>query len=51
MRRSRKPLVANHRMAVAGGLVAAGVAVVLLWDAYEGRGNVRPLALRFIPGP
>ncbi len=44
----RFPKVKSQRVAIAGGLVALGVAWALLYDAYEGRGKKSPLPLRVV---
>lgn len=41
-----RPLVANRETALALGLALWLAGAVLLWDAYERRGQRRPLAIR-----
>lgn len=45
----RKPLVANQELAIAGGVVFTVVAMILFFDAYEGRDAPRPWWLRLVP--
>lgn len=46
----RRPLIRNQQTAVVVGLGLLGAAVLVLHDAYDGRGLRTPLALRpFLP--
>jgi hypothetical protein len=40
------PIVANQRTAVIAGLTMILVGTWLVYDAYEGRGKIRPLLMR-----
>lgn len=41
-----RPLVANRNVALYGGLAMFAAGLVLLYDAYPGRGRKTPLPLR-----
>jgi len=45
----RKPLVANQDVALVGGVVLTVGAMILFYDAYEGRDAKRPWWLRLVP--
>jgi hypothetical protein len=44
-----KPWVRDRKVALWGGVIAYTVGTLLVYDAYEGRGRVRPFATRFLP--
>lgn len=46
----RKPIVADRRLALYGGILAYLIGSVLIWDAYERRGKDRPFMFRFLSG-
>lgn len=46
---TRKPLVANQDVAILGGVVLTVGAMILFYDAYEGREARRPWWLRLVP--
>lgn len=48
--RARQPLVKDRDAALLMGVAAYVVGSVLLWDAFEHRGNSRPFWTRFLPG-
>lgn len=43
---SRRPIVADQGLAIAGGLLAVAVGMGLLYDAWNGRGKPPPVLLR-----
>lgn len=46
----KRPIVADQRVAIVGGLLAIVVGWGLLYDAWTGRGRPTPVVLRpFIP--
>lgn len=44
-----RPVIADRRVALLGGLALVAVGAWLLSDAYEHRGRPRPLAMRLLP--
>lgn len=46
----RTPLVGDPRSGAILGIMLTVAGAFLLWDAYEGRGNHRPFALRIFSG-
>lgn len=44
-----RPVIADRRVALLGGVVLVVVGAWLLSDAYEHRGRTRPLAMRLLP--
>lgn len=45
----RTPLVDDPALALALGVLAGVASIILLYDAFEGRGRDRPFALRLLP--
>jgi hypothetical protein len=45
---ARRPFIADRRSAMLLGMVAYGVAAIVFWDAFEGRGRHRPFWTRFV---
>ena len=46
MSNKRRPLIADHRVAVVLGLASFAAGWALLYDAYDGRGRDQPRLLR-----
>jgi hypothetical protein len=46
---TRKPVVADRRLALWGGVLMLCVGSFLVYDAYEGRGRSRPFVTKFLP--
>lgn len=42
---TRRPLIRDKRAAVVAGLLVTGVGLMLLWDAWPGRGHKMPWPL------
>lgn len=45
-----RPIVADRRWALIGGLIGVLGGSWLLYQAYDARGRSRPLAMRMLPG-
>ena len=45
-----RPLVPDHRVAMALGVAFAAASVLMFHDAHEGRGRSRPWWVRLLPG-
>lgn len=46
---SNRPVIADRRLALWGGILMLCIGSYLVYDAYEGRGRARPFATRFLP--
>jgi hypothetical protein len=46
MTATRRPWIGNYRLAVTVGIVLFAAAVLILWDAHDGRGRKMPWPLR-----
>jgi len=47
---ARKPWIADRKVAQAGGITFVMLGGLMLWDAFEGRGRMRPFWAKLLPG-